>query len=88
MEIVSYDRPFFLRDVWNILSDHGLNVADVDIQVKRAQTARITVCVDVESWMQFSGVLAQIADLPGAIRVQRKGRVSAEEVRVPEGASA
>ncbi|MBN1642958.1 MAG: bifunctional (p)ppGpp synthetase/guanosine-3',5'-bis(diphosphate) 3'-pyrophosphohydrolase [Anaerolineae bacterium] len=90
MEILAYDRPFFLRDVWNILSEHGLNVADVDIQVKRAENARITICVDVESWLQFSGVLARIADLPGAIRVRRKAESVAGSTaeRSPEGTPA
>jgi RelA/SpoT family (p)ppGpp synthetase len=72
LEILSRDRPFFLRDVWNIISDRGLNIADVDIKVERAQTAQITVCVDIESWLQFSILLAQIEDLPGTIRVRRQ----------------
>ena len=72
LDILSRDRPFFLRDVWNIISDRGLNIADVDIVVERAQTAQITVCVDIESWLQFSVLLAQIEDLPGTIRVRRQ----------------
>ena len=58
--------------MWNIISDRGLNIADVDIVVERAQTAQITVCVDIESWLQFSVLLAQIEDLPGTIRVRRQ----------------
>ena len=72
MEVLSHDRPFFLRDVWNIISDHGLNVAEVEIKVQRAQQAQVTVCLDIENWLQFNGVLAQIEDLPGTIRVRRK----------------
>jgi GTP pyrophosphokinase len=72
MDILSRDRPFFLRDVWNIISDLGLNIAEVDIVVERAQTAQVTVCVDIESWLQFNSVLAQIEDLPGTIRVRRE----------------
>ena len=71
MEITSHDRPFFLRDVWNVISDRGLNVANVDILVQRAQMGRISVCVDVESWLQLNAVMAQIEDLPGAMRVRR-----------------
>ena len=71
MEIRAHDRPFFLRDVWNILSDMGLNVANVDVKVNRALDATIVLCVDVENWLQFNGVLARIEDLPGTIRVCR-----------------
>ena len=72
MEILAHDRPFFLRDVWNILSDMGLNVANVDVQVNRALDATIVLCIDVENWLQFNGVLARIEDLPGTIRVCRR----------------
>ncbi len=72
MEIHAHDRPFYLRDVWNIISDLGLNVANVDVEVHRAQDATITVCVDVESWLQFNSVLSQIEDLPGTMTVCRR----------------
>lgn len=70
-EITAHDRPFFLRDVWNVISDRGLNVANVDILVQRAQMARISVCVDIESWLQLNAVMTQIEDLPGTISVRR-----------------
>jgi GTP pyrophosphokinase len=72
MAIVAHDRPFFLRDVWNIISDQDLNVADVEVKVNRAEDARITICVDIENWLQFHEVLTRIADLPGAISVRRQ----------------
>ncbi|MBN1584075.1 MAG: bifunctional (p)ppGpp synthetase/guanosine-3',5'-bis(diphosphate) 3'-pyrophosphohydrolase [Anaerolineae bacterium] len=71
MEIVAHDRPFFLRDVWNILYDQGINVAQVDVQVNRARDATITICIDIESWIQFNCVLTQIEDLPGTIKARR-----------------
>jgi GTP pyrophosphokinase len=71
MEIVAHDRPFFLRDVWNILYNQGINVAQVDVKVNRAKDAKIKVCIDIESWMQFHSVLTQIEDLPGTIQVKR-----------------
>jgi (p)ppGpp synthase/HD superfamily hydrolase len=72
MAIVAHDRPFFLRDVWNIISDQDLNVADVEVKVNRAENARITICVDIENWLQFHEVLTRIGDLPGAISVCRQ----------------
>lgn len=72
LEIYARDRPFFLRDVWNVISDQGLNVAHVKVRVNRARDARITVCVDIENWLQFNDVLTRLEDLPGAISVQRK----------------
>jgi GTP pyrophosphokinase len=71
MEIYALDRPFLLRDVWNIISDEGINVADVDVQVNRATDATIVICIDIENWVQFNRVLTRIEDLPGTIRVRR-----------------
>jgi (p)ppGpp synthase/HD superfamily hydrolase len=78
MRIYAHDRPFFLRDVWNIIWEEGINVADVDVQVKRAQDATITICIDVEDWLQFHRVLTRVGDLPGTISVTR--------LAVPDGA--
>jgi GTP pyrophosphokinase len=77
VEIHALDRPFFLRDVWNVVSEKGINVSDVRVQVNRAQDATIIICMDIESWVQFNGVLARIEDLSGAITVRR---VSSPEV--------
>jgi (p)ppGpp synthase/HD superfamily hydrolase len=71
MSIYAHDRPFLLRDVWNIVFDEGINVSDVDVQVNRAQDATIQICIDVEDWLQFHRVLARIDDLPGTIHVRR-----------------
>jgi GTP pyrophosphokinase len=70
-EIHALDRPFFLRDVWNVISEKGVNVSDVRVEVNRAQDATIITCMDIESWVQFNGVLVRIEDLPGAITVRR-----------------
>jgi GTP pyrophosphokinase len=81
MVILAHDRPFFLRDVWEIISDNGLNVANVDVKVNRARDASISVCIDVENWLQFNCVLSRIEDLAGTIWVRRKalaGRAASE----------
>lgn len=82
MDICAHDRPFYLRDVWNIISDLGLNVANVDVRVNRAKDAHITICLDVENWLQFNSVLSRIEDLPGTISVRR--RLVSIELHVPE----
>jgi len=87
MEVYAHDRPFFLRDVWNIISEHGLNVADVDVQVNRATDATVTICVDVENWLQFGCVLARLEDLPGTIRVRRKALLDTASRDLAEGAT-
>jgi GTP pyrophosphokinase len=71
LEIFAYDRPFLLRDVWDIISEEQINVADVKVHVNRAQDAVITICIDVENWHQLDWVLSRIEDLPGTIRVRR-----------------
>jgi GTP pyrophosphokinase len=72
MEIHALDRPFLLRDVWNVISEVGLNIANVDVRVNRGVDAAVTVCIDVENWVQFNGVLARIEDLPGMLQVRRQ----------------
>jgi guanosine-3',5'-bis(diphosphate) 3'-pyrophosphohydrolase len=72
LEIYAHDRPFLLRDVWEIISEERINVADVDIEVNRSQDATIATWIDVENWLQFNRVLSRIEDLPGVIYVRRK----------------
>ena len=79
MQIIAHDRPFLLRDVWNIISEEGINVSAVDIQVKRARDATITACIDIENWFQFHRVLVRIEDLPGTIRVRRQPPMTMRE---------
>jgi GTP pyrophosphokinase len=69
--IYAHDRPFLLRDIWNIISDEGINVADVDVRVNRATDATITICIDIEDWTQLNRVLTRIEDVPGTVRVRR-----------------
>jgi RelA/SpoT family (p)ppGpp synthetase len=71
IEIHAHDRPFFLHDVWNIMYDQEVNVADVEVRVNRAQDALIRICIDIEDWIQFNRILARIEDLPGTIKVNR-----------------
>jgi GTP pyrophosphokinase len=69
--IRTHDRPFFLHDVWNIIYEEGVNVADVEVKVNRARDALVTICIDIEDWIQFNRILARIEDLPGTIKVRR-----------------
>jgi GTP pyrophosphokinase len=70
--IHSLDRPFLLRDVWNIISDEDINVSDVQVEVRRAQDATISIRIDVTDWRQFHRILVRIEDLPGTISVRRQ----------------
>jgi RelA/SpoT family (p)ppGpp synthetase len=83
MEIYAHDRPFLLRDVWDVISEEGINVADVDVQVNRGRDAAITICMDIQNWLQFNSVLTRIEDLPGTIRVRRERAQSLGEILLP-----
>jgi len=71
VEIHAHDRPFFLRDVLDILYNEEINVADVNVRVNRSQDAIILIGIDITSWVQFHRVLVRIEDLPGTIQVRR-----------------
>jgi GTP pyrophosphokinase len=77
--IDSLDRPFLLRDVWNIISDENINVSDVQVDVRRAQDATISIAIDVTDWRQFHRILVRIEDLPGTISVRRQSPPSPEQ---------
>lgn len=72
LAIHSLDRPFLLRDVWNIISNENINVSDVKVDVNRAQDATISITIDVTDWHQFHRILVRIEDLPGTIWVRRQ----------------
>jgi GTP pyrophosphokinase len=80
LAIHSLDRPFLLRDVWNIISNESTNVSDVQVQVNRAQDATISITIDIADWRQFHRILVRIEDLPGTIWVRRLTEADKERV--------
>jgi GTP pyrophosphokinase len=68
--IKAYDRQGLMGDISNLLTNEGVNIADVSVNVKQAQ-ADMRLVVEVRDLAQLSRVLTRIESLPNVLEAQR-----------------
>jgi GTP pyrophosphokinase len=68
--IKAYDRQGLMGDISNLLTNEGVNIADVSVNVKQAQ-ADLKLVVEVRDLAQLSRVLTRIESLPNVLEAQR-----------------
>ena len=68
--IKAYDRQGLMGDISNLLTNEGVNIADVSVNVKQAQ-ADLRLVVEVRDLAQLSRVLTRIESLPNVLEAQR-----------------
>ena len=59
-----------MGDISNLLTNEGVNIADVSVNVKQAQ-ADLKLVVEVRDLAQLSRVLTRIESLPNVLEAQR-----------------
>jgi GTP pyrophosphokinase len=70
VSIKAYDRQGLMGDISNLLTNEGVNIADVSVNVKQAQ-ADLKLVVEVRDLAQLSRVLTRIESLPNVLEAQR-----------------
>ena len=68
--IKAYDRQGLMGDISNLLTNEGVNIADVAVNVKQAH-ADLKLVVEVRDLAQLSRVLTRIESLPNVLEAQR-----------------
>ena len=68
--IKAYDRQGLMGDISNLLTNEGVNIADVSVNVNRAH-ADLKLVVEVRDLAQLSRVLTRIESLPNVLEAQR-----------------
>ena len=70
VQITAYDRQGLMGDISNLLSDEGVNIADVSVNVNRS-FADMHLVVEVKDLTQLSRILTRIENLPNVMEAHR-----------------
>ncbi len=70
VEIKAYDRQGLMGDIYNIFSNEGINLLDIDLKVTRSLAA-INLVLEVSDISQLSRVLTRVENLPNVMEAHR-----------------
>jgi GTP pyrophosphokinase len=70
VKITAYDRQGLMGDISNLLSDEGVNIADVSVNVNRS-FADMRLVIEVKDLTQLSRILTRIENLPNVMEAHR-----------------
>jgi len=70
IKITAYDRQGLMGDISNLLSDEGVNIADVAVNVNRSY-ADLRLIIEVKDLTQLSRILTRIENLPNVMEAHR-----------------
>ncbi len=70
IRIRAYDRQGLMGDVTNLLSDEGVNIAEVKVNVNKS-LAELRLTVEVEDISQLSKVLTKLENVPNVTEAHR-----------------
>jgi GTP pyrophosphokinase len=70
IRIKAYDRQGLMSDVTNLLSDEGVNIADVKVNINRS-LAELRLIVEVEDIAKLSKVLTKLENVPNVMEAHR-----------------
>ncbi len=71
LEIKAYDRQGLMGDIYNILSNEGINLLDINLKVSH-NLASIYLVVEIDDISQLSRVLTRIENLPNVMEAHRQ----------------
>ena len=66
----AYDRPSLMKDVSSIISDEGVNMPRVKVDVNQ-NMAVFDLILEVHDFIQLSRILARLENLPNVLEAQR-----------------
>ena len=70
IKIRAYDRQGLMGDISNLLTNEGVNIADVKVNVNRS-LADLNLVIEVKDLSQLSRILTRIENLPNVMEAQR-----------------
>jgi guanosine-3',5'-bis(diphosphate) 3'-pyrophosphohydrolase len=70
IKITAYDRQGLMGDISTLLSDEGINIANVSVNVNRS-LADLRLVVEVKDLTQLSRILTRIESLPNVMEAHR-----------------
>ena len=70
IRIRAYDRQGLMGDITNLLSDEGINIAEIKVNVNRS-LAELRLVVEVQDISQLSKVLTKLENVPNVMEAHR-----------------
>ncbi|HUH97412.1 MAG TPA: bifunctional (p)ppGpp synthetase/guanosine-3',5'-bis(diphosphate) 3'-pyrophosphohydrolase [Anaerolineales bacterium] len=70
IRIKAYDRQGLMSDVTNLLSDEGVNITDLKVNINRS-LAELRLIVEVQDIAQLSKVLTKLENVPNVMEAHR-----------------
>jgi GTP pyrophosphokinase len=70
IKVKAYDRQGLMNDISSLLSDEGINIADVSVNTHRS-FANLSIIIEVKDLAQLSRILARIENVPNVLEAAR-----------------
>jgi GTP pyrophosphokinase len=70
IRIHAFDRQGLMGDISNLLTNEGVNIADVDVKISQ-NLANLRLIVEVKDITQLSRILTRIENIPNILEAQR-----------------
>jgi GTP diphosphokinase / guanosine-3',5'-bis(diphosphate) 3'-diphosphatase len=71
VRIKAYDRNGLMKDVWNLITDEGINIVKVNVDTNRVSEAVLDLVLEVKDIVQLSRILDRLENVPNVIEAVR-----------------
>ncbi len=71
VRIKAYDRNGLMKDVWNLITDEGINIAKVTVDTEKINEAVLDLILEVRDIVQLSRVLDRLENIPNVMEAVR-----------------
>jgi GTP diphosphokinase / guanosine-3',5'-bis(diphosphate) 3'-diphosphatase len=71
VKIKAYDRNGLMKDVWNMITDEGINITKINVDVDRVNNAVFDLILEVRDIVQLSRVLDRLENIPNVMEAKR-----------------
>ncbi len=71
VKIKAYDRNGLMKDVWNMITDEGINITKINVDVDRVNNAVFDLILEVRDIVQLSRILDRLENIPNVMEAKR-----------------
>ncbi len=71
VKIKAYDRNGLMKDVWNLITDEGINITKINVDVDRVNNAVFDLILEVRDIVQLSRILDRLENIPNVMEAKR-----------------
>jgi GTP pyrophosphokinase len=60
-----------MKDVWNMITDEGINITKINVDVDRVNNAVFDLILEVRDIVQLSRILDRLENIPNVMEAKR-----------------